>query len=260
MLAVIDKGRDTASHDTPLLFVHGAFHAAWCWDEHFLDYFADLGYRVLALDLRGHGSSPAGKPLQQCGIADYVADLRSVAADLPTGPVLIGHSMGGFIVQKYLEDGDAPACVLLASAPPRGLGLAALRGLRRHPLVTLRAAITRDPLHQISGARSREALFSSDTPDHLVASYAARVQQESQKALASDMIMGDLPRPDRVDAPMLVLAGEFDGTITAKESEATATAYRTTAEFFPMGHNMMLEPGWRSVAERIEGWLIERGL
>jgi hypothetical protein len=42
---------------------------------------------------------------------------------------------------------------------------------------------------------------------------------------------------------------------------ATARAYRTEAEFFPnMGHNMMLEPGWAAVAERIHNWLCARGL
>jgi hypothetical protein len=40
-----------------------------------------------------------------------------------------------------------------------------------------------------------------------------------------------------------------------------ARAYRTEAEFFPdMGHNMMLEPGWQAVAERIDSWLGGQGL
>lgn len=47
MLEVIDKGTCSASRPIPLLFVHGAWHAAWCWDERFLDYFADVGYRAL---------------------------------------------------------------------------------------------------------------------------------------------------------------------------------------------------------------------
>ncbi|MDT5048789.1 MAG: hypothetical protein QOG75_4683 [Mycobacterium sp.] len=49
MLEVIDKGHCSDAHPTPVLFVHGALHAAWCWDEHFLNFFADNGYRVLAL-------------------------------------------------------------------------------------------------------------------------------------------------------------------------------------------------------------------
>ena len=121
MLEVIDKGPSRESDKAPLLFVHGAWHGAWCWDEHFLDFFAAKGYRSLALSLRGHGKSPAPKPMQFCSIADFVDDVASVVDNLPTRPVLIGHSMGGFVVQKYLESHDAAGGVLLASIPPSGI-------------------------------------------------------------------------------------------------------------------------------------------
>jgi hypothetical protein len=48
MLELVDRGSCSDAHPTPLLFVHGACHAAWCWDAHFLDYFADRGFRALA--------------------------------------------------------------------------------------------------------------------------------------------------------------------------------------------------------------------
>ena len=57
-LEVIDRGSTTDAHPVPLLFVHGAWHAAWCWEENFLGFFADRGYRALALSFRGHGGSP----------------------------------------------------------------------------------------------------------------------------------------------------------------------------------------------------------
>ena len=97
MLEVIDRGHPSEAHPAPLLFVHGAWHAAWCWDEYFLNFFADSGYRALALSLRGHGSSPTRKPLRACSIADYVEDVTFVADNLPRRPVVIGHSMGGLI-------------------------------------------------------------------------------------------------------------------------------------------------------------------
>ena len=78
MLEVIDKGHCTDKHPVPLLFVHGASHAAWCWDEHFLDFFADKGFRAVALSLRGHGASSNSKPLRACSVADFVEDLVSV--------------------------------------------------------------------------------------------------------------------------------------------------------------------------------------
>jgi pimeloyl-ACP methyl ester carboxylesterase len=257
MLAVIDKGADTATRPTPLLFVHGGYHAAWCWDEHFLEFFVDLGYRVLAPDLRGHGLSPSVASIHSCSIADYVADVRATAERLPRPPAVIGHSMGGFIAQKYLEDNDAAAGVLVASAPVKGVRGSVLRALRSHPLGFLHGMVTRNPLSLVSSpAQAREAFFSAETPEHLVVEYASRLEQESQRALGLDMLVRNLPRPERISAPMLVLGGEFDGTITASEVRETAAAYRTTAEFFAMGHNMMLEPGWRGVAERIRDWLI----
>src|ERR1700761_8827579 len=113
MLEVIDKGSVSEIHPIPLLFVHGAWHAAWCWDEHFLSFFADRNYRALAVSLRGHGNSPTTR-LRTCSVADYVEDVNVVADSLPSRPVVIGHSLGGLVVQKYLESHDAPAGVLMA--------------------------------------------------------------------------------------------------------------------------------------------------
>ncbi|CNI72488.1 hydrolase%2C alpha/beta fold family protein%2C putative [Mycobacterium tuberculosis] len=62
----------------------------------------------------------------------------------------------------------------------------------------------------------------------------------------------------RVTTPMLVLGATHDGFVSVRAVRATARAYGTTAEFFAMGHNMMLEPGWREVAGRIDAWLDAR--
>ena len=43
---------------TPLLFIHGAYAAAWCWEDHFLPFFAGAGFAVHGLRLAGHGGSP----------------------------------------------------------------------------------------------------------------------------------------------------------------------------------------------------------
>ena len=65
----------------------------------------------------------------------------------------------------------------------------------------------------------------------------------------------------RWTAPLLVLGAELDGTFTTAEVRATATAYGTAAEIFPeMGHDMMVEPQWDAVAERIHAWLETRSL
>jgi pimeloyl-ACP methyl ester carboxylesterase len=251
MLEVIDKG----TGDVPLLFVHGGWHSASCWTN-FVDHFADAGYRAVAVSLRGHGGSPAGKPFHLCSVADYIDDVHTVADTLGGHPILIAHSLGGFVVQRYLENHDAPAAVLVASVPPQGvLGLAA-RIWTRHPWVSLRSL----PVGNLTGFIGtpplvREHLFSAHTPDDIVESCAARVQSEAVRASLVDPLFRRV-RTTRVDTPMLVLGAADDGMVTNAEVRATARAYNTEAEFFAgMGHNMMQEPGWVSVAERIQAWL-----
>lgn len=259
-LEVIDKGSSAESHRPPLLFVHGGSHAAWCWDEHFLDFFAAKGYRAVAVSLRGHGASATSSAASKRSIADYVDDVRAVAESLPSRPVVIGHSLGGFVVQKYLESHDAPAGVLLASVAPRGARGFLLRSARRHPWLFLKASVTGSGLRMIdTPALAREAFFSAHTSEQDIARWAARFEEESQRAIL-DMTFGGLPRPRDITAPLLVLGAEHDCSITAAEVLATARVYQTEAEFVAgMGHDMLLEPGWVLVAERIHDWL-EQGI
>jgi pimeloyl-ACP methyl ester carboxylesterase len=261
MLEVIDKGAASDAHPAPLLFIHGAWHGAWCWDEHFLSFFADKGYRALAVSVRGHGNSPTPKPLRWCSIGAYVEDIASVAQDLPAAPGVIGHSMGGYIVQKYLESHDAPAGVLLASLPPQGALRFLGRLARRAPGSLAKAMFTGKSLPCIgTPERAREFLFSAAVSDADVERYSAQLCNESQR-ITSDAMFLSLPKPRRVTAPMLVLGAELDKCFPQKEIHATARAYGTQAEIFAgMAHNMMLEPGWITVAQRIDDWLGDRGL
>lgn len=255
MLEVIDKGSCSQAHPEPLLFVHGGWHGAWCWDDHFLDFFAERGYRAVALSLRGHGTSPTTKPLQKVSVDDYIDDVRSVADDLGGAPVLIGHSLGGYTIQRYLEDSTAPAAVLVGSLPPSGVLGTALRVWRRRPQMSVRSF--NDPtLVKFLGtaALAREYLFCADTPETVVQSCWKRAGPESIQAAMTDPMFRRV-KTRRVRTPMLVLGALHDGFVSVGAVRATARAYRTEPEFFAMGHNMMLEPGWRQVAERIDAWL-----
>jgi pimeloyl-ACP methyl ester carboxylesterase len=260
MLEVIGKGRCTNAHPVPLLFVHGGYHAAWCWDEHFLDFFAGRGFRALALSLRGHGQSTLSQSLSSCSIADYIDDVRSVVGALDAEPVIIGHSMGGFVVQKYLEAHRVPAAVLVASIPSRGTLGTVMRMLRRHPWSFVRTnAFGGSADFFKTPARAREFFFCASTPESVVVSCAARLSSESTRA-GRDQVLS-LPKMHRVSGPLLVLGASDDLTVSNSEVNATARRYHTTAEFFPrMGHDMMLEPGWSTVAERICSWLGGQGL
>src|SRR5665213_3658036 len=194
MLELIDKGQPSTEHPHPLLFVHGAFQGAWSWDVNFLDFFAERGFRVIAPSLRGHGCSPADRPLRLCSISDFVADVSSIANTLAPQPIPIGHSMGGFVVQKYLETNDAPAGVLLASAPPRGHLRSLLRNARRHPWRCSKFGLSgrADHLLGTTTAAARELFFGDKASDDLISATVARLQPDSTRAIMLDMVALDL--------------------------------------------------------------------
>jgi pimeloyl-ACP methyl ester carboxylesterase len=254
-LNVVRREPEGTSRPTPLLFVHGAWHGAWCWEEHFLDYFASRGHRVAALDLRGHGSSPSRGRLSTTRMRSYVADVAEAAATFDTPPVVVGHSMGGMVVQQYLEDHEAPGGVLVASGPPRGVIGITLKIARQHPLKFLRMNATWSLYPVVADPDdARALLFGTHLDDVTALGYVARVQEESYFAFL-DMLLLDRPKPGRVTAPMLVLGASQDAIFPLREVQATASAYGTSPVMFDAGHDLMLEPVWPEVAATIADWV-----
>lgn len=96
-----------------VLLVHGAGGDGWQWRGVMAD-LAEAGYAAHALSLSGHGRSAAAEP----GYAQYSDDVRSVLDALPDDTRLVGHSMGGYLVQRELARAERPAAVLLAPVPP----------------------------------------------------------------------------------------------------------------------------------------------
>jgi pimeloyl-ACP methyl ester carboxylesterase len=241
----------------PLLFVHGAFTGAWCWAEHYLSFFAEAGYPAYAVSLSGHGHSRGKEYLDSLSIADYVADVAEAVAALPAPPVLVGHSMGGFVVQKYLEEHPAPAAVLMCSVPPQGL-MSATFGL-----MFSKPDLMRD-LNRLMGGGPvaleslRQALFAQPVGLDDLSRFYRWSQPESHRAIW-DMTLFNLPHTPRLErVPMLVLGTEHDHLIPPALVGMTADRYGVEGEIFPgLGHGLMLERDWRLVAQRILNWLQE---
>jgi hypothetical protein len=257
-IELITKAAPGGSQSPPLLFVHGSGHAAWCWDEHFLEYFAASGFDAHALSLRGHGGSAGRERLRWTGVADYVDDVRSVASGFGRMPVLLGHSLGGLVVQKYLERFEAAGAVLVASSPARGMFRRGLSLACAHPLLFLGVYRALDPavlFRTPSGAR--RFLFSPGLDDERVAAYAARMGPESFRAMQEmTYLLPNVSGIRKRNCPMLVLGASEDALVPPHEVEGTARAYGAPfGVFSSMGHDMMLEPGWEKVAERIRNWL-----
>ena len=258
-LEVVSYTPETLSHTTPILFLHGAWHGAWCWEDYFLPYFAEQGFSAHAMSLRAHGKSEGRKTLRWLSMDDYVTDLVEVVHSLPQTPVIVGHSLGGFILHKYLEHYTAPAAILMAPAPARGGVRFTYRALRSMPGALLKTTVTFSPYHLVNSLeRSQTLFFSSGMPRAEVEKHFQRMQDDSFRAYL-DFLMLALPdvRAIRQQAvPMLILGGADDHIFPPREIEGVGRLYDAEVAVLPnMAHDMMLEPNWQSAADKIIGWL-----
>jgi pimeloyl-ACP methyl ester carboxylesterase len=230
----------------PLLFVHGAWHGAWCWNEHWMPAAAARGWRTYALSLRGHGRSEGGDELTFAPIRFYEHDVLQTITELPSPPVLVGHSMGAMVVQHVLERyRSAPAGVLVAPVPPAH-GLEVLASMaRHHPGSLAKALAGRQP--------DAAAFFGPHADDATIHRTRSRMGAESWLA-TQQLVLPRRPRTSR--SPVLVLGGGTDTVTPPSTAVRTARHYGTKARLFRgMGHDLMLEPQWQAPLDAMLGWL-----
>jgi non-heme chloroperoxidase len=163
-------------------------------------------------------------------------------------PVLIGHSMGALVVQRYLESASVPAAVHLCPVPPYGLmpatfSLAFARPVLFHEIHALASG------HSASREALADALFAGPLDEARVERYYGRMQAESRRALF-DMSGWGLPQPWRANRPAtLVLGASRDALIPAPMAQSAALMLRAEYRSLDgLGHAVMLESDWRRSA------------
>jgi pimeloyl-ACP methyl ester carboxylesterase len=243
-----------------VLLVHGAWHGAWCWNDGFAQRLEGRGIRTSAMDLRGHGQRHGGGRLNRHRFRGYADDVVAALRSMDGPTVVVGHSMGGGVVQHVLSRRDRPAlagAALLASIPPAGVLRTTLHIARTHPLRFLAANGALDLGRLVATPdRARGLFLSADAPDALAESTARRVQSESYLAFL-DMLALDRPRPRPIDEPVLVVGAERDAIFTPKEVAATARAWGTEPVMVDgIAHDVMLDPGWERVADLLADWVL----
>jgi pimeloyl-ACP methyl ester carboxylesterase len=256
----------------PLLFVHGAFCGAWVWDEHFLPYFASKGINAYALSLRGHGSSEGAERVRDTTLAEFCEDLEWAAAEVEAkhgrAPVLIGHSMGGMVVQRVIEDmkaddlrhgKGASAMVLMSSVPPGGLWGTSLNMMMRDPFLFMQmGALQAFGAGAATLSGMHRAMFTGDTPVDMTAGYLSRLQEES---LRVQLDLSTAPPPVATNGcsiPTLVIGAEEDAFVPSWMAQTTARHYHAPCTILTHeGHAMMLGQRWQTSADTLLEWLSE---
>ncbi|EIJ42137.1 putative hydrolase or acyltransferase of alpha/beta superfamily [Beggiatoa alba B18LD] len=258
-LEVIKRLPKTPTQKPPIVFIHGAFIGAICWDVHFLPYFAKQGYPAYAVSLRGHGKS--GGNLRSASIQDYVEDIASITLNLEEAPIIVGHSMGGMVAQRYMEQYPCQAVILMNSVSPNGINSSAFYMSLTDPLLFQQFGVLQSfGTHFINPVAMKRALFSPNMPDEKVEEYFTYMQNESHQAVL-DLLNLEMPPHRPTNIPMLVLGAENDVFFPPAIVYWTASTHRADMKIFPKtAHGMMLELNWQSVADYILNWLDKQKL
>jgi len=239
-----------------LLFVHGAFCGAWCWQQTFMPWFAARGFDCWAVSLEGHAGSEGRHYLGAVSIEDYRRNLCSVVKLMKQPPIMIAHSMGGFVLQQYLQHSALPGAAFLASVPPTGMATPSLRMMTQAPALFMKLNLYQHGSYDPDVRELRDLLFSTDAPIEAIETAIRLCQPESERAVMDMAMVNPLSIRQIHPTPTLVLGAAEDQLIGPEDVVATARQLGVSAEILPqMGHMMMMDTHWEHTALRLLTWL-----
>lgn len=239
----------------PLLFVHGSYCGPWVWQKYFLPAFARARWWGAAIALRGHGRQEDPRQVDNYGLREFLEDLETGGNLFERPPIFIGHSLGGYLVQKYALSHAVRAMALLAAPSLLGLGNSALHIALHHPAlaVELSRLMALGPRHADTRVIGEAFLGNSQTAEAL-SGMEALLQRESQR-VAFEASWPELWPPTRF-VPTLVLGGEQDAFVPATELRFEAFCWQARLEILPgVPHALMLAPCWPEVVDTMLDWL-----
>lgn len=221
----------------PLLLVHGM----WGRPSTFATLRAELeaaGLRTSAPALPFHDvppGAPAPPALASLRLAAYVEALAGEVAALGERPVLLGHSLGGLLVQLVAARVGAAGLILLAPAPSAQTLRPSLAQLRTLGRVTLGWGWWRRPT-LIDAEAARWGVFNG-VPEAEATAALAELTWDSGPVLAEialpflDRRRGSRVEYRRLTMPALVLFGLSDRIATAATARATARRLRGRVDY-----------------------------
>jgi 3-oxoadipate enol-lactonase len=217
----------------PLVFLHGIGGAARAWRGQ-LDAFGDR-YRAIAWDMPGYGGSAALQSVSIAALANALKDFLSLVG--AARPVIVGHSIGGMIVQQLLtHDPIIAESVVLAQTSP-AFGKA--DGDWQKEFLDARLGPLDRGETMASLAPKLVADLVGDDADpagiELACACMASVPEASYRAMMMSMLGFDLRKAlGQIRVPTLVVSG-------TKDNNAPAPMVKKMAGFIPNATYVELE-------------------
>jgi pimeloyl-ACP methyl ester carboxylesterase len=247
-----------------LIFIHGMFQNPKSW-ANWTSFFNQRGYNCIAPAWPCHEGEPEElrhnipHGLGDLRLETIVQEMEGVIGTLPEKPVVIGHSVGGLIVQLLANKGLISAGVPISSVAPNAM-------------LSFDWEFFKNSFSIANPFKGDEPFYMTPEGFHdafcnTLDEVAAKAEYEKTATHDSRNVLRDcMMEPGHVDlelphAPLLFIAGEKDHIIphglVEKNSKAYSEESGTAAfrEFENRSHYICGEPGWEEVAEYVYAWL-----
>jgi len=259
---------------TPVVFIHGLWIHGESWRP-WIEMFRRKGYDAVAAKWPGEAETPEATRRNAAVMDGYGV---SEVADFITGqlslfqekPVLIGHSVGGLLVQTLLGRGLGAAGVAIDATPFKGaeVPLSAIRNttsmlknlLRYNRTVSLTEPQFRSGFASaVSEGEARELYHKYAIPG------PARPVFQTVTAPFNPRAATKVDVRNAKRGPLLLVAGAADHTVPPVMVQGMLRAYRRSRaitdfkEFPNRGHSLIMDHGWKELADYTLNWLHTKG-
>lgn len=253
-----------------ILLIHGMFMTPRCWEK-WIPYYESKGYRVLAPAWPGRDQpvellnkmhpDPA---LPKLKVGDIVEHMTGVIKGLGEKPAIIGHSMGGLVVQILLNRGLVSAAVAIDPAPPMGVFTTQWSFIKSN-FPAINPFLLGKPA-MMTFEHFQYAFANTLTADEQHAAYDRYMVPESRNVPVSSL--GTAGRVDfsRAHAPLLITAGEMDNIVPAGLNLTNYKRYKNAASvtdfhvFAGRDHTLTCSARWQEVADFSLSWLEKQNI
>jgi pimeloyl-ACP methyl ester carboxylesterase len=239
----------------PIVFIHGIYQSALSWAKQIKDPHLAAKYRLVAIDLRGHGAAdkPAGAEFYREG-ARWANDITSLMDTLRLSrPVMVAWSYGGRVLNDYLlMNGDGRLGGIVYVAARSVAGPAEAPSARRGE--ASQDALSSDPATFIKGTREFVQLCFGKQPTSAELEWLTAASMQTplyvRKQLGGrPLAYADALRSIRV--PTLIIQGDIDAVVPPEIAARThqLIPHSTLSIYHGVGHSSFFETPDRFNAE-----------
>lgn len=250
-----------------IIFIHGMFQNAGSW-KNWVAHFNAEGYECIAeswpmhegepLHLRAH--LPHG--LGGLGLQEVIDRYITLCKAGNNEAILIGHSVGGLIVQSLLNKGMGSAGICISSVAPNRMFT-----FDRHffsSSFSIANPFKGDEPFYMTPEGFHETFCNTLSREESDKAYEETVVHDSRNILRDCLLDAGEVAFEKTRRPLLFIAGEKDHIIPAGLNEKNAKAYpgglAAFSQFANRSHFICNEPGWEEVASFVSEWLVKQEL